>query len=67
MRNLLNTYPSYICHASGHVSKTDLLKFIDLVNPDVLIPVHTDSPEKLEELIPERNVYIINDNEPFIL
>ena len=67
LKNLLNTYPSYICHASGHVSKTDLLKFIDLVNPDVIIPVHTDSPEKLEELIPERNVYIINDNEPFIL
>ncbi|PQL09528.1 MBL fold metallo-hydrolase [Veillonella sp. T11011-6] len=67
LKDLLDTYPSYICHVSGHVSKTDLLKFIDLVNPDVIIPVHTDSPEKLEELIPERNVYIINDNEPFIL
>ena len=67
LKDLLDTYPSYICHASGHVSKTDLLKFIDLVNPDVIIPVHTDSPKKLEALIPERNVYIINDNEPFIL
>ncbi|WP_314362322.1 MBL fold metallo-hydrolase RNA specificity domain-containing protein [uncultured Veillonella sp.] len=67
MNNLLDTYPSYICHASGHVSKNDLVRFIDLVNPDVIIPVHTDSPEKLEELVPERNVYIIDDNEPFIL
>ena len=67
LNNLLDTYPSYICHASGHVSKNDLVRFIDLVNPDVIIPVHTDNPEKLEELVPERNVYIIDDNEPFIL
>ena len=67
LKNLLDTYPSYICHASGHVSKTDLLKFIDLVNPDVIIPVHTDSPERLERLVPNRNVYVVNDNEPFIL
>ena len=67
LNNLLDTYPSYICHASGHVSKNGLVRFIDLVNPDVIIPVHTDSPEKLEELVPERNVYIIDDNEPFIL
>ena len=67
LKELLDTYPSYICHASGHVSKTDLLKFIDLVDPDVIIPVHTDSPERLERLVPNRNVYVVNDNEPFIL
>ena len=67
LKELLDTYPSYICHASGHVSKTDLLKFIDLVNPDVIIPVHTDNPERLERLVPNRNVYVVNDNEPFIL
>ena len=67
LKDLLDTYPSYICHASGHVSKPDLLKFIDLVNPDVIIPVHTDSPEKLEELVPERKFYIVNDHEPFVL
>mgnify|MGYP004628753479 FL=1 len=67
LKNLLDTYPSYISHASGHVSKTDLLKFIDLVDPDVIIPVHTDSPERLERLVPNRNVYVVNDNESFIL
>lgn len=67
LRNLLNIYPSYICHASGHVSKDDLIKFIELVNPDVIIPVHTDNPERLEALVPNRNVYIVNDNEPFII
>ena len=67
LKNLLDTYPSYICHASGHVSKDDLVKFIELVNPDVIIPVHTDNPERLEALVPNRNVYIVNDNEPFII
>lgn len=67
LKTLLETYPTYICHASGHVSKDDLNKFIELVNPDAIIPVHTDNPERLEKLVPHRNVYVINDNEPFIL
>lgn len=67
LKTLLETSPTYICHASGHVSKDDLIKFIELVNPDAIIPVHTDNPERLEELVPHRNVYIVNDNEPFII
>ena len=67
LKTLLETYPTYICHASGHVSKDDLIKFMELVNPDAIIPVHTDNPERLEELAPHRNVYVVNDNEPFII
>ena len=67
LKTLLETYPTYICHASGHVSKDDLNKFIELVNPDAIIPVHTDNPERLEKLVPHRNVNVVNDNEPFIL
>ena len=67
LKALLETYPTYICHASGHVSKDDLIKFIELVNPDAIIPVHTDNPKRLEKLAPHRNVYVVNDNEPFII
>ena len=67
LKDLLETYPTYICHASGHVSKNDLIKFIELVNPDAIIPVHTDNPERLEQLVPHRNVYIVNDKDPFII
>ena len=67
LKALLETYPTYICHSSGHVTKDDLVKFIELVNPDAIIPVHTDNPERLEELVPHRNVYVVNDNEPFII
>ena len=67
LKALLETYPTYICHSSGHVTKDDLIKFIELVNPDAIIPVHTDNPERLEELVPHSNVYVVNDNEPFII
>ncbi|MFW9827941.1 MAG: MBL fold metallo-hydrolase [Candidatus Thorarchaeota archaeon] len=32
-------------HASGHASKSDLIKIVDIIDPEILIPVHTDSPE----------------------
>ena len=67
LKNLLNTYPSYICHASGHVSKDDLVQLIELVDPDIVIPVHTNNPEKLERIVPNRTVCVVNDNEPFII
>ena len=67
LQDLLNTYPSYICHASGHVSKNDLVQFMELVNPDIVIPVHTDTPEELEIVVPNRTVCVVNDNEPFII
>ena len=51
LKELLDTYPSYICHASGHVSKDDLAQFIEMVDPDIVIPVHTDTPEKLRRIL----------------
>ena len=67
LKELLDTYPSYICHASGHISKDNLLAFIEIINPDVIIPVHTENPEKLGALVQNRNVYVIDDGEPFII
>lgn len=67
LKDLLDTYPSYICHASGHVCKADLVKFIDMVDPDVIIPVHTDSPENLEKIASHRSIYVVDDYEPFII
>jgi ribonuclease J len=36
-------------HASGHVSKSDLVEIIDTIDPDIIIPVHTDNPEWFKE------------------
>mgnify|MGYP000966558805 CR=1 FL=1 len=65
LKELLDAYPSYICHSSGHVTTSDLITFIDLVNPDLIIPIHTESPESLERILPHRNIRILNDKEVF--
>ncbi|MDE8715404.1 MBL fold metallo-hydrolase, partial [Veillonella atypica] len=66
-KELLDTYPSYICHASGHVSKDELVQFIEMVDRDSIIPVHTESPEKLEGLVLHRSVCVVDDGEAIII
>ncbi|MFX1593787.1 MAG: MBL fold metallo-hydrolase RNA specificity domain-containing protein [Promethearchaeota archaeon] len=48
-------------HASGHVSKSDLIKVIDTIDPDILIPVHTDYPEWFSETFD--NAVLLKDYE----
>lgn len=32
-------------HASGHMGKENLIKLIDAINPETLIPIHTETPQ----------------------
>ncbi|MFP3949856.1 MAG: MBL fold metallo-hydrolase [Candidatus Micrarchaeia archaeon] len=46
-------------HCSGHASRKDLERIIKEINPEVLIPVHTNNPEEFKKfhknvLIPEK-------------
>jgi len=53
-------------HASGHACRSDLLKLIEIIRPQTVIPVHTEKPElyaealegKCEVVLPERGVPI---------
>ena len=49
-------------HASGHVSKTDLRKAIETIDPDVLIPIHTDNPKWFSENFD--NALLLEDGKP---
>jgi len=40
-------------HVSGHCDKKDLVNIIKEVNPDVLIPIHTEHPKLLARLVKE--------------
>ena len=40
-------------HASGHASRPELKELLGEVNPQILIPVHTERPEVFEELVEE--------------
>ena len=42
--------PTFVCedgplHASGHVSKKDIAEMVRTVDPEVLVPVHTEYPD----------------------
>ena len=56
--------PSYRVHASGHAMPHHLINFINSVNPEYLIPIHTERPlffrdffinSKIKVLIPNKN------------
>ncbi|MCA6214585.1 MULTISPECIES: MBL fold metallo-hydrolase [Thermococcus] len=49
-------------HASGHISREELEKVIDEIDPDYIIPVHTESPEWFKERWNEK-VVMLKDGE----
>ncbi len=47
-------------HASGHSSESEIKKLIKRINPNIVIPIHTEQPQKFKEfhkkvIIPEVN------------
>ena len=50
-------------HVSGHAYTKDLKHLAESINPRILLPVHTESPEKFELLLDNINVKVLEDNE----
>ena len=57
--------PSYRIHSSGHAKVHDLIRYINEIKPEKLIPIHTNFPElfrklfrteKMEIILPTREV-----------
>jgi len=46
-------------HASGHAATKDLLELIDVINPEILVPVHTELPEYFSEYYGRSRTVII--------
>ena len=59
--NLVGRWDSL--HTSGHASQKDIQMVIEKINPDMIIPIHTDSPDMLQAICPNRNIVILNDGE----
>ena len=47
-------------HASGHAAPEDLLKIIDIIDPDIIIPVHTTNPYWFAENFGEKTRILKN-------
>ena len=50
-------------HASGHAAKSELIWAIETIDPDIIIPVHTDNPGWFKENFD--NVVLLNDGETY--
>ncbi|MFX0088232.1 MAG: MBL fold metallo-hydrolase RNA specificity domain-containing protein, partial [Candidatus Hodarchaeota archaeon] len=52
-------------HASGHASKSDISWAINTIDPDYIIPVHTENPNWFKESFD--NVILLNEGQKFEL
>lgn len=50
-------------HAGGHALPKEIKEFVDAVNPVHVIPIHTEHPEAMCELLPEREIVLLEDKE----
>ena len=50
-------------HSSGHLSEEEIRKVVDIIDPDYIIPVHTEHPEWFRENF--ENVIALNDGGSF--
>lgn len=51
--------PSYHVHSSGHAYPWDLRDFIESLNPEYVIPIHTTNPEMFKSIVPDNTKLII--------
>ena len=47
-------------HTSGHASPDDLRHVIEKAAPEIVIPMHTDAPQKMQTLCQNRTVILLN-------
>lgn len=50
-------------HASGHVSREDIRWAIETINPDIIIPVHTENPSWFAENF--NNVVLLKEGKTY--
>ena len=48
-------------HAGGHALPEEIKEFVDAVNPAHIIPIHTEYPDAMRELLPEREIVLLQD------
>ena len=50
-------------HAGGHALPEEIKVFVDVVNPAHIIPIHTEHPDAMRELLPEREIVLPEDGD----
>ena len=52
-------------HTSGHATPEEIRKVAEEIDPGVIIPMHTESPEKMKECYSDYSVVVLQDGEVF--
>lgn len=63
--NLVGKYETL--HTSGHATHDDIKLMVDIVKPDIIVPMHTDKPDELISLCSNSKVFIAQDGKEFII
>lgn len=50
-------------HTSGHAYIEDIKDVVKIINPSYIIPIHTDKPEIMRDLFPDKNIILSSDSE----
>lgn len=61
---LKKEYNFYDIHTSGHITKEDLEKFINSLNPKKIIPIHTEKKSAFRVF---ENALVVDDNEEILV
>lgn len=54
-------------HTSGHASAEDIQQVVEDVDPELVIPMHTEAPDYMQQLLPNRRVKVLADGEELII
>jgi ribonuclease J len=52
-------------HASGHIYVADLIQFVNAINANTVIPIHTFEPQEFQRHF--TNIRLLSDGEPYLL
>lgn len=67
LKNFLGEDYIYL-HTSGHASAPCIKNFCETVNPKTgIIPIHTETPQAFQDLLPNHNIIFLDDKKVYIL
>ncbi len=52
-------------HISGHISGKELVEFIKKIQPEIVIPIHTEFPEEFKKM--HKKVLLVEKNQQYEL
>ena len=56
-------FPLDKLHTSGHADISAIKLAVEITQPEVIIPIHTEAPQLFRQIAGDRKVLLLNDGE----